>query len=132
MNSEIWKLLFPTLYYNKKPHTTQKTAQQKLKKQAPKQERPFIQHRNSTFPIIHHHNMFLRKTKSIPIFKTSSILDDENERLNRNINHLQTMIDDMIKEYEYMDRPLESPQKQESSCTTTTTDNSIFLNQRND
>src|SRR5271155_1915159 len=77
--SETWKLLFPTLYYNKKPHTTQKTAQQKLKKQAPKQGRPFIRHQNSTFPIIHHHNMFLRKTKSTPIFKTSSILDDENE-----------------------------------------------------
>jgi hypothetical protein len=86
---------------------------------------------NSTFLIIHHHNMFLQKTKSTPIFKTSSILEDENERLNRNINHLQTMIDDMIKEYEYMDRPLKFPQKQESSSMMPTTDNSIFLNQRN-
>src|SRR6202522_1082170 len=127
--SEIWKLLFPTLYYNKKPHTTRKTAQQK---QAPKPERPFIRYQNSTFPIVHHHNMFLRKTKSTPIFKTSSILDDENERLNRNINHLQTMIDDMIKEYEYMDQPLKFPQKQGSSSITPTTDNSILLNQRND
>jgi hypothetical protein len=84
------------------------------------------------FPITHHHNMFLQKTKSTPILKTSSIFVDENKRLNRNINHLQTIIDDMIKEYEYMDRPLKFPQKQESSSITPTTDNSIFLNQRND
>ena len=76
--------------------------------------------------------MFLRKTKSTPIFKTSSTLVDKNDRLNRNIDHLQTMIDDMIKEYEYMDRPLKFPQKQESSSIMPTTDNSIFLNQRND
>src|ERR1700678_2230752 len=31
INSEIWKLFFPTLNYNKKPHTTHKSAQQKLK-----------------------------------------------------------------------------------------------------
>src|SRR6202789_3199317 len=51
-------------------------------------------------------NMFLRKTKSAPILKTSSTLLDKNEQLNRNIDRLQTMIDDMIKEYEYMDQPL--------------------------
>jgi hypothetical protein len=53
---------------------------------------------------------------------------DENERLNRNINHLQNMIDDMLLEYQYMEQPLKFPRKQETS----TTDNSIFLNQRND
>ena len=84
-----------------------------------------------TFPIIHH-NMFLRKTKSTPIFKTSLTFVDENERLNRNIYRLQTMIDNMIKEYEYMDQPLKFPQKQESSSVAPTTDNSIFLNQQND
>ena len=72
--------------------------------------------------------MFLRKTKSTPILKTSSTFEDENERLNRNINHLQNMIDDMILEYQYMEQPLKFPRKQETS----TTDNSIFLNQRND
>ena len=84
---------------------------------------------NTTFPTIHHHNMFLRKTKSTPIFKTSFTFVDKNDRLNRNIDHLQTMIDDMIKEYEYMDQPLKFPQKQGSSSITPTTDNSIFLNQ---
>ena len=79
-----------------------------------------------------HHNMFLRKTKSTPIFKTSSTPVDKNDRLNQNIDHLQTMIDDMIKEYKYMDQPLKFPQKQKSSSITPTTDNSIFLNQRND
>src|SRR5580692_10944360 len=86
---------------------------------------------NTMFTTIHH-NMFLQKTKSTPIFKTSSTLVDKNDRLNRNIDHLQTMIDDIIKEYEYMDRPLKFPQKQESSSIMPTTDNSIFLNQRND
>jgi hypothetical protein len=86
----------------------------------------------STSPITHHHNMFLRKTKSTPILKTPSTFEDENERLNRNINHLQNMIDDMIKEYEYMDRPLKCPHKPESSPITSLTDKSIFLNQRND
>jgi hypothetical protein len=76
--------------------------------------------------------MFLRKTKSTPIFKTSSTLADKNDRLNRNIDHLQMMIDDMIKEYKYMDQPLKFPQKQGSSSETPTTDNSILLNQRND
>src|SRR6202522_3759615 len=77
-------------------------------------------------------NMFLRKTKSAPILKTSSTLLDKNEQLNRNIDRLQTMIDDMIKEYEYMDQPLKYPRKPESSSLTPTTDNSIFINQRND
>src|SRR5271155_195574 len=77
-------------------------------------------------------NMFLRKTKSAPILKTSSTLLDKSEQLNRNIDRLQTMIDDMIKEYEYMDQPLEYPRKPESSSQTPTTDNSIFINQRND
>jgi hypothetical protein len=76
--------------------------------------------------------MFLRKTKSTPILKTSSTPIDKNERLNRNINHLQTMIDDMIKEYEYMDQPLKYPHKPEPSPITSMTDKSIFLNQRND
>jgi hypothetical protein len=57
--------------------------------------------------------MFLRKTKSTPILKTSSTLFDKNEQLNRNIDRLQTMIDDMIKEYEYMDQPLKYPRKPE-------------------
>src|ERR1700679_2355147 len=77
-------------------------------------------------------NMFLRKTKSAPILKTSSTLLDKNEQLNRNIDRLQTMIDDMIKEYEYMDQPLKYPRKPESSSLAPTTDNSIFINQRND
>src|ERR1700678_3408484 len=47
--SKIWKLLFPTLYYNKEPYTTRKTAQHKLKKQAPKQERLFIRHQIRRF-----------------------------------------------------------------------------------
>ena len=76
--------------------------------------------------------MFLRKTKFTPIRETSSVFVDENERLNRNIDRLQTMIDNMIKEYEYMDQLLKFPQKQESSSITPTTDNSIFLNQQND
>ena len=76
--------------------------------------------------------MFLRKTKSAPILKTSSTLLDKNERLNQNIDQLQTMIDDMIKEYEYMERPLKYPHKPESSSQTPMTDNSIFLNQQND
>ena len=75
--------------------------------------------------------MFLRKTKSTPILKTSSISADKNEQRNQNINYLQTMINN-IKEYEYMDWPLKFPWKQESSSITPTTDNSIFLNQRND
>src|SRR5271168_2534516 len=37
------------------------------------------------------------------------------------------MIDDMIKEYEYMDQPLKFPQKQGSSSITPITDDSIFL-----
>src|ERR1700678_2292689 len=86
----------------------------------------------STSPITHHHNMFLRKTKSTPILKTPSTFEDENERLNRNISHLQNMIDDMIKECEYMDQPLKFPLKQKPYPMTLTTDNSIFLNQRND
>src|SRR6202789_1291449 len=36
-------------------------------------------------------NMFLQKTKSAPILKTSLTLLDKNERLNRNIDCLQTM-----------------------------------------
>src|ERR1700678_2030032 len=63
---------------------------------------------NLTFPIIHH-NMFLRKTKSAPILKPSSTFNKENDRLNRNVIYLQTMIDDMIQEYQYMDRPLKYP-----------------------
>ena len=59
--------------------------------------------------------MFLRKTKSAPILKTSSTLFDKNEQLNRNVDRLQTMIDDMIKEYEYMDQPLKYPCKPEPS-----------------
>ena len=66
-----------------------------------------------------------------PHFQNLSTFVDKNDRLNRNIDHLQTMIDDMIKEYEYMDQPLKFPQKQESSSITPTTDNSIFLNQQN-
>ena len=76
--------------------------------------------------------MFLQKTKSTPILKTSSISADKNEWLNQNINHLQTMINNMIKEYKYMDQPLKFPRKQEPSSITPTTDNSIFLNQWND
>ena len=76
--------------------------------------------------------MFLRKAKSAPILKTSPTLLDKNERLNRDIDRLQTMIDDMIMEYEYMDQPLKYPRKPESSFQTPTTDNSIFINQRND
>ena len=76
--------------------------------------------------------MFLQKTKSAPILKTSSTLLDKNERLNQNIDRLQTMIDDMIKEYEYMDHPLKYPRKPESSSQTPMADNSIFINQQND
>ena len=72
--------------------------------------------------------MFLWKTKSTPILKPSSTFVDENERLNRNIDHLQNMIDDMIQEYLYMEQPLKFPRNKETS----TTDDSIFLNQRND
>src|ERR1700678_1372643 len=82
---------------------------------------------NLTFLAIHHYNMFLRKTKSSPILKTSSIFNNENDQLNQNINHLQTMIDNMIQEYQYMEQPLKFSRKQETSMT----DNSIFLNQRN-
>ena len=64
--------------------------------------------------------------------QTSSISVDKNDRLNQNIDHLQMMIGDMIKKYEYMDQPLKFPQKQESSSVAPTTDNSIFLNQQND
>ena len=77
-------------------------------------------------------NMFLRKTKSAPILKTSSTLLDKNDRLNQDIDGLQTMIDDMIKEYEYMDQPLIYPRKPGSYSQTPMTDNSIFINQRND
>jgi hypothetical protein len=80
------------------------------------------------FPIIHP-NMSLRKTKSAPILKPSSTPNRENDRLNRNIVYLQTMIDDMIQEYQYMDRPLKYPRNPKPSPTT---DKSIFLNQRND
>ena len=83
---------------------------------------------NLTFPITHH-NMFLRKMKSAPILKPSSTLDQENDRLNRNIVYLQTMIDDMIQEYQYMDRPLKYPRNPEPSPII---DKSTFLNQRND
>src|ERR1700678_1495946 len=89
---------------------------------------------NLTLSTIYHQinkNMFLRKTKSTPILKTSSTLLDKNERLNRNIDRLQTMIDNMIKEYEYMDQPLKYPRKPESSSQTPTADNSVFINQRN-
>src|SRR5271168_2839048 len=67
--------------------------------------------------------------KSTPILKTSSTLIDENEQLNQNINYLQTMIDDMIKEYKYMDQPLKYPREPEPSPITSMTDKSIFLNQ---
>ena len=83
---------------------------------------------NLMFLIIRHYIMFLQKTKSTPILKTSSTFNDENDRLNQNVNYLQTMIDDMIQEYQCMDRPLKLPRKKE----TLTSDNSIFLNQRND
>jgi hypothetical protein len=76
--------------------------------------------------------MFLRKTKSTPILKTPSTFPDKNERLSRNIDHLQAMIDDMIQEYEYMDQPLKYPRKPEPSPSTSITDKSIFINQRND
>ena len=49
INSETWKIFFPTLKYNKKPHITHKSAQQKLKKQIPKQEGLF---KNSQKPSI--------------------------------------------------------------------------------
>ena len=75
--------------------------------------------------------MFLQKTKTNPVLKTSLTLIDENERLNRNINRLQTMIHNMIKEYKYMDQPLKYPQKPEPSPITSMTDKCIFLNQRN-
>ena len=120
INSEIWKSFLATLGYNSKIETNTETR------------KIFLTSSYSTSPITHHHNMFLRKTKSTPILKTPSTFEDENERLNRNINHLQNMIDDMIKEYEYMDQPLEFPLKQKPSPMTPTTDNSIFLNQRND
>ena len=73
--------------------------------------------------------MFLRKTKFTPILKTSSTLLDKNERLNQNIDRLQTMIDDIIKEYEYMDRPLKYPCKPKPSPITSITDKSIFIDQ---
>src|ERR1700678_4824620 len=38
INSEIWKLFFPTLIYSKKSHTTRESTQQKSKKQMLKQE----------------------------------------------------------------------------------------------
>src|ERR1700678_1386264 len=90
---------------------------------------------NLTLSTIYHRiikNMFLRKTKSVSILKPSSTLLDKNERLNRDIDRLQTMIDDRIKEYEYMDQPLKYPRKPKSSSQTPMTDNSIFINQRND
>jgi hypothetical protein len=114
--SEIWKLFLATLGHNSKGETNTETR------------KIFLMSSNSISPTTHHHKMFLRKTKSTPILKTSSTFEDENERLNRNINHLQNMIDDMILEYQYMEQPLKFPRKQETS----TTDNSIFLNQRND
>src|ERR1700679_1445475 len=69
---------------------------------------------NLTFPIIYH-NMFLRKTKFAPILKPSSTFNKENDRLNQNVIYLQTMIDDMIQEYQYMDRPLKYPRNPEPS-----------------
>ena len=114
--SEIWKLFLATLGHNSKGETNTETR------------KIFLMSSNSISPTTHHHKMFLRKTKSTPILKTSSTFEDENERLNRNINHLQNMIDNMILEYQYMEQPLKFPRKQETS----TTDNSIFLNQRND
>ena len=66
------------------------------------------------------------------MLQTSSIFVDKNERLDQNINHLQTMIDNMIKEYQYMDWPLKFPCKQESSSQTSMIDYSIFINQQND
>ena len=33
------------------------------------------------------------------------------------VNHLQTMIDNMRQEYQYIDRPLKFPRKQETSMT---------------
>ena len=86
---------------------------------------------NLKFPIIHH-NMFLRKTKSAPILKPSSTFNKENDRLNRNVIYLQTMIDDMIQEYQYMDQPLKYPRNPEPSPITSITDKSVFLNQQND
>ena len=41
------------------------------------------------------------------------------------------MIDDMIKEYEYMDQPITYPRKPEPSPITSMTDKSLFLNQGN-
>src|ERR1700678_2310222 len=86
---------------------------------------------NLMFPITHH-NMFLRKTKSAPILKPSSTFNKENDRLNQNVIYLQTMIDDMIQEYQYMNRPLKYPRNPEPHPITSITDKSIFLNQRND
>jgi hypothetical protein len=111
-----WKLFPAALGYNSKSETSTETR------------KIFLTSSNSISPTTHHHNMFLRKTKSTPILKPSSTFVDENERLNRNINHLQNMIDDMLLEYQYMEQPLKFPHKQETS----TTDNSIFLNLRND
>ena len=119
INSEIGKSFLATLGHNSKIETSTETR------------KIFLTSSYSTSPITHHHNMFLRKTKSTPILKTPSTFEDENEQLNRNISHLQNMIDDMIKEYEYMDQPLKFPLKQKPSPMTLTTDNSIFLNQRN-
>src|ERR1700678_4510638 len=50
---------------------------------------------NLMFPMIHH-NMFLRKTKSAPILKPSSTFNKENDRLNRNIIYLQTIVPFMV------------------------------------
>ena len=73
--------------------------------------------------------MFLRKMKSTPILKPTPTPNNEDDRLNRNVNYLQKMIDDMIQEYQYMDQPLKYPCNPEPSPIT---DKSIFLNQRND
>src|ERR1700678_2428734 len=86
--SEIWKLFLATLGHNSKGETNTETR------------KIFLMSSNSISPTTHHHKMFLQKTKSSPILKTSSTFEDENERLNRNIDHLQNMIDDMILEYQ--------------------------------
>src|SRR5271168_3205592 len=73
--------------------------------------------------------MFLRKTKSAPILKPSSTFSKENDRLNRNVIYLQTMIDDMIQEYQYMDRPLKYSRNPEPSPINSITDKIIIHRQ---
>src|SRR5271168_2738637 len=83
-NSETWKLFFPILEYNKKPHMTHKLAQQKSNKQIPKQER-FSEESKKSSIFRNHRPELLNNWRIHPIIHTSLPSSyEENDPLEEN------------------------------------------------